>query len=556
MPRATRLFPLFALATGLLPAREPVRFKKAMVVAQEPVAADVGRAILKAGGNAVDAAVAVGFALAVTYPYAGNLGGGGFMLLRMADGRTGFIDFRERAPLSSTRNMYLDAAGNPTRDSVLGWRAAGVPGTVRGLELAHKKYGSKPWPKLVEPSVKLARKGFEISEFAARGFRESKNLPQFPESKRIFLKNGAYFEAGDKLAQPEIAAVLARIAKQGARDFYEGETARILAEQCKLNGGLIALEDLKQYTAIERPVLEGTYKGHQVIAAPPPSSGGLGILQMMAVLEGSGYEKSGAGSARSIHFVAESMRRYYADRSEHLGDPGFVKVPLRGLLDRAYTDKLRASIDWDRASPSASVKPGTPTAPEPSETTNFSIVDTMGNAVAVTYTINGGYGNGVTVPKLGFLLNNEMDDFAVKPGTPNMFQLVQGEANAIQPGKTPLSSMSPTILVKDGKLRMVVGAPGGSRIITGVLQVILNVVDHGMNIQEAIDAPRFHHQWLPDKLFLEKGFSPDTIELLKQRGHAIDSIAGVASVNGIVVESGGRLNGAWDGRADGKVAGY
>ena len=556
MPRATRLFPLFALATGLLPAREPVRFKKAMVVAQEPVAADVGRAILKAGGNAVDAAVAVGFALAVTYPYAGNLGGGGFMLLRMADGRTGFIDFRERAPLSSTRNMYLDAAGNPTRDSVLGWRAAGVPGTVRGLELAHKKYGSKPWPKLVEPSVKLARKGFEISEFAARGFRESKNLPQFPESKRIFLKNGAYFEAGDKLAQPEIAAVLARIAKQGARDFYEGETARILAEQCKLNGGLIALEDLKQYTAIERPVLEGTYKGHQVIAAPPPSSGGLGILQMMAVLEGSGYEKSGAGSARSIHFVAESMRRYYADRSEHLGDPSFVKVPLRGLLDRAYTDKLRASIDWDRASPSASVKPGTPTAPEPSETTNFSIVDTMGNAVAVTYTINGGYGNGVTVPKLGFLLNNEMDDFAVKPGTPNMFQLVQGEANAIQPGKTPLSSMSPTILVKDGKLRMVVGAPGGSRIITGVLQVILNVVDHGMNIQEAIDAPRFHHQWLPDKLFLEKGFSPDTIELLKQRGHAIDSIAGVASVNGIVVESGGRLNGAWDGRADGKVAGY
>ena len=556
MPRATRLFPLFALATGLLPAREPVRFKKAMVVAQEPMAADVGRAILKAGGNAVDAAVAVGFALAVTYPYAGNLGGGGFMLLRMADGRTGFIDFRERAPLSSTRNMYLDAAGNPTRDSVLGWRAAGVPGTVRGLELAHKKYGSKPWPKLVEPSVKLARKGFEISEFAARGFRESKNLPQFPESKRIFLKNGAYFEAGDKLAQPEIAAVLARIAKQGARDFYEGETARILAEQCKLNGGLIALEDLKQYTAIERPVLEGTYKGHQVIAAPPPSSGGLGILQMMAVLEGSGYEKSGAGSARSIHFVAESMRRYYADRSEHLGDPSFVKVPLRGLLDRAYTDKLRASIDWDRASPSASVKPGTPTAPEPSETTNFSIVDTMGNAVAVTYTINGGYGNGVTVPKLGFLLNNEMDDFAVKPGTPNMFQLVQGEANAIQPGKTPLSSMSPTILVKDGKLRMVVGAPGGSRIITGVLQVILNVVDHGMNIQEAIDAPRFHHQWLPDKLFLEKGFSPDTIELLKQRGHAIDSIAGVASVNGIVVESGGRLNGAWDGRADGKVAGY
>jgi gamma-glutamyltranspeptidase/glutathione hydrolase len=550
-----RIALLVALTLGVLSAREPVRFKKAMVVTQEAHAADVGREVLKSGGNAVDAAVAVGFALAVTYPTAGNLGGGGFLLLRMADGRTSFIDFRERAPLSSTRNMYLDAAGNPTKDSVLGWRAAGVPGTARGLELAHQKYGSKPWAKLVEPSVKLAKKGFEVSDYASISFHEAKNLPQFPESKRIFLKNGTYFETGEKLVQPELAAVLGRIAKSGARDFYEGETARILAEQCKLNGGLITLEDLQQYKAVERPVLKGTYKGYDVITAPPPSSGGLGILQMMAVLEPSGYEKSGAGSARSVHFLAEAMRRYYADRSEHLGDPDFHKVPVHGLLDRAYVDRLRASIDWDHASPSASVKPGTPAVPEPTETTNFSIVDAMGNAVAVTYTINGNYGNGVTVPKLGFLLNNEMDDFSVKPGVPNMFQLIQGEANAIQPKKTPLSSMSPTMLVKDGKLRMVVGAPGGSRIITGVLQAILNVVDHHMNIQEAIDAPRFHHQWMPDKLYLEKGFSPDTIELLNQRGHAIESTDGVAGVNGITVGN-GWLYGAWDGRRDGKVAGY
>ena len=556
MLRGLRCLYLFALASAWLNAREPVRFQKAMVVTQEPHAADVGRKVLQAGGNAVDAAVAVGFALAVTYPTAGNLGGGGFLLLRMADGRTTFIDFRERAPLSSTRNMYLDAAGNVTKDSVLGWRAAGVPGTVRGLELAHKKYGSKPWARLVEPSVKLAGKGFEVSDYAARSFREAKNLPQFPESKRIFLKNGAYFAAGDKLVQPELSSVLKRIAKLGARDFYEGATARLLAEQCKVNGGLITLEDLKQYKAVERPVLKGSYKGYEVITAPPPSSGGIGILQMMAVLAGSGYEKSGAGSAKSIHFLAEAMRRYYADRSEHLGDPDFHKVPLRGLLDRSYIDKLRASIDWEQASPSASVKPGIPTAPEPTETTNFSIADAMGNAAVLTYTLNGNYGSGVTVPKLGFLLNNEMDDFSVKPGTPNMFLLIQGEANAIQPKKTPLSSMTPTILVKDGKVRMLVGAPGGGRIITGVLQVILNVVDHGMNLQEAIDAPRFHHQWLPDKLYLEKGFSPDTIELLKQRGHATEPTEGVASVNGIMIGAEGWLYGAWDGRRDGKVSGY
>ncbi|MCC6535946.1 MAG: gamma-glutamyltransferase [Bryobacterales bacterium] len=553
--RATAL--LLIAICSLASARQPVRFKKAMVVAQEPHAADVGVDILRAGGNAVDAAVAVGFALAVTYPVAGNLGGGGFALIRMADGRTAFLDFRERAPLSATRNMYLDAAGNPTRDSVSGWRAAGVPGSVRGLEAMHRKFGSRPWAKLLAPSVTLAKKGFLLSDHATRSLRgNAKDLEPFPESKRIFLNNGRFFEMGDRLRQPELAATLARIAKRGARDFYEGETARILAEQCAANGGLITQEDLRQYQVHERPVLKGTYKGYEVLAISPPSSGGVGILQMMGVLDGSGYEKTGAGSARAIHMVAETMRRYYADRAEHLGDPDFHKVPLRGLFAADYVGRLRAAIDPDHATPSAQVKAGTP-APgaEPTETTHFSIVDAQGNAVALTYTINGGFGNGVTVPKLGFLLNNEMDDFAVKPGVPNMFQLIQGEGNAIQPKKTPRSSMTPTMLVKDGKLRLIVGAPGGSRIITGVLQVILNVVDHGMNIQEAIDAPRFHHQWMPDKLMLEKGFSPDTVELLKARGHAIDSISGVANVNGIVLD-GTWLAGAWDGRGDGKVAGY
>ncbi|HBY63781.1 MAG TPA: gamma-glutamyltransferase [Solibacterales bacterium] len=555
-PFAALLLPLVLFSSDAA-ARQPVRAKSAMVVAQEPHATDVGVAVLKAGGNAVDAAVAVGFALAVTHPTAGNLGGGGFLLLRKADGTTAFFDFRERAPEAASRDMYLDKDGKPTRESIVGWRAAGVPGTVRGLEHAHRKFGRKRWAELVAPAVELAGKGFEVSYALSRSLRSSgKLLEQFPESKRIFLKDGAGWEAGERLVQPELAETLRRIAKSGAADFYEGETARRLADQMKAHGGLITAEDLRRYAVVERKPLTGSYKGHEIITAPPPSSGGIGILQMMGMLEGSGYEKHGAGSAAATHYVAEAMRRYYADRSEYIADPDFYRVPVSGLLSKSYIAKLRETIDGERASTSDAVRPGNPAAyEEKTETTHFSIVDAEGNAVALTYTINGGYGNGVTVPGLGFLLNNEMDDFSVKPGVPNMFGLVQGEANRIEAKKRPLSSMTPTIVLKDGKLFLAIGAPGGSRIITGVMQVMLNVMDFGMNVQEAIDQPRFHHQWRPDKLSLERGFSPDTIGLLKARGHAVDTIAGVALVEAIHA-AGGWLQGGTDGRASGKAAGY
>ena len=532
-----------------------------MVVAQEPIATDVGVAVLKAGGNAVDATVAVALALAVTHPSAGNLGGGGFILVRMADGRTSFIDFRERAPLSATRNMYIGPDGKATRDSMVGWRAAGVPGTVRGLEFAHKKLGRKSWSELVQPSVDLAAKGVTLSYAEARSMCGTRKLlEQFPESKRIFLNGGACFEPGDKLVQPELAEVLQRIGREGAKDFYEGQTARILAEEMKKHGGEITLEDLKRYAVVERKPMAGKYRGYDIITAPPPSSGGVGMLEMMGMLAGTGYEKAGAGSAAATHFMTEVMRRYYADRAEFLGDPDFVKIPVKGLTSKAYTEKLRARIDPMKATPSSSLGAGKAFDYESTETTHFNIVDEQGNAVAMTYTINGSYGDGVTVPRLGFLLNNEMDDFAAKPGEANMFGLVQGEANAIQPLKRPLSSMTPTIVLKDGELCLVVGAPGGSRIISGVTQVVLYVLDFGMNVQQAIDQPRLHHQWMPDKLYLERGFSPDTKALLEQRGHKVEETGGVASVEAIMVEKtvdGKRwLAGAQNGRSAGKAAGY
>ncbi len=538
-----------------LNARQPVHARKAMVIAQEPNAADVGVAILKSGGNAVDAAVAVGFALAVTHPFAGNLGGGGFMLIRLADGRTTFIDFRERAPQRASHNMYLDAAGKPTHDSTDGWLASGVPGSVRGFELALQKYGKKKWADVIEPAVVLASHGFTVSYSLAESLKSAKNLPKYEDSKRIFLRNGKPYEMDEIFKQPELAATLGRIATHGAKEFYEGETAQKLAAAMAKNGGMITLEDLKAYVATERKPLTGKYKNYDIITAPPPSSGGIGVLQMMAMLDGSGYEKSGAGSANAIHYVAETMRRFYADRNEYLGDPDFVKNPLAGLLDPTYIQRRRASIDMNHASSSDQINPGKPKGSEGTETTHFAVVDQEGNAVAVTYTLNGGYGSGVTAPG-GFLLNNEMDDFSVKPGEPNMFGLVQGETNAIQPGKRPLSSMTPTMVVRDGKLYMVVGAPGGSRIVTAVMEVMLNAIDFGMNAQDAVDYPRFHHQWKPDKLYLEHGFSPDTVALLKAKGHDVDYSAAVvvARVEAILIDKGWIMGGS-DGRGAGKAAG-
>jgi gamma-glutamyltranspeptidase/glutathione hydrolase len=527
-----------------------------MVVAQEPLATDVGVAVLKAGGNAVDAAVAIGFALAVTHPYAGNIGGGGFMLVRLADGRTTFIDFRERAPMKASRNMYLDADGKLTKDSLVGWRASGVPGSVRGFELAHKKYGHKAWADLVQPAVALASQGFPVSYSLSESLdHETKLLSQFPDSKRIFLS----IHFGDKLVQPELAETLKRLRDRGAADFYEGETARKFAAAEEANGGLITLDDLKSYQAVERTPLRGRYKDYDIITSPPPSSGGIGILQMLGMLEGSGYEKTGAGSAASIHYVAEAMRRFYADRSEFLADPDFYKVPVSRLLDPKYITSRRDTIDREHATPSDQIHPGPLPAAESAETTHYNVIDSEGNVVAVTYTLNGGYGSGVTVPGLGFLLNNEMDDFAAKPGEENLFHLIQGEANAIQPGKRPLSSMTPTIVLRGGKPFLVLGAPGGSRIINGVLQVFLNVVDFHMNVQEAADWPRFHHQWMPDQLYLEKGISPDTIDRLRAMGHKIAPAEGttpvVARVEAILSEN-GWLQGASDGRGSGKAEGY
>ena len=537
-------------------AAQPVHARHAMVVTVEQHATDAGVAVLESGGNAVDAAVAVGFALAVTHPSAGNIGGGGFMLVRLADGRTTFLDFRERAPEKASRNMYLDASGKPTQDSVVGYRAAGVPGSVRGFEYASKKYGRKPWADVVAPAIELAEKGFPVSYGLARSLDGSaERLGRFPESKRVFLRDGRPYEFGETFVQPELARTLERIRREGARDFYEGETAHLLAADMEKHGGLITLADLKNYSVAERQPLTGAYRGYHIITSPPPSSGGAGILQMLGVLEGSGYEKSGAGSAAELHYLAETMRRYFADRAVAMGDPDFVKVPLANLLAPAYIAQLRQSIDPEHATPSSQIHSALPAPAESTETTHYSIVDADGNAVAVTYTLNFGYGDGVTVPGLGFLLNDEMDDFAAKPGTPNGFGLVQGEANAIQPNKRPLSSMTPTIVTRDGKLSLVVGTPGGPTIINTVLEVMVNVMDFGMNIQDAVDWPRIHHQWLPDQLVMERGFSPDTIALLKARGHQVRIVNQIGEVAAIEVRD-GNLEGAADPRTEGTAKGF
>jgi len=529
-----------------------------MVVAREKLATDIGEAVLESGGNAVDAAIAVSFALAVTHPRAGNIAGGGFMLIRFADGASKFLDFRERGPVSATHDMYLGPDGQPTADSRTGYRASGVPGTVKGLEYAHRHWGKKPWKDLVNPAVELAAKGFAVpwglSELM-KSKRIAEKLSGFPDSKRILLNNGKFFEQGEMLVQPELAQTLRRIRDLGARDFYEGETARLLAADMKAHGGLITLEDLKAYKAIERTPLTGKYRGYDIISAPPPSSGGIGILQMLGVLEGTDYYKAGAGSAAVTHMLAETMRRFFADRSEHIGDPDFFKTPVSTLLNPRYITTLRESIDPSHATPSSSIKPVSIAAYESPQTTHMSIVDAQGNAVSLTYTLNDEFGSGVIAEKTGMLLNDEMDDFSPKPGSPNLYGLIQGETNSVAPHKTPLSSMTPTIVTKDGKLFLVVGSPGGPTIINSVLQVIVNTIDFHMNAQEAVDQPRIHHQWLPDQILMEKTFSPDTIALLKAKGHNIKLSDGFGEVAAILFD-GHWLQGAPDGRVEATAKGY
>ncbi|MBV9158493.1 MAG: gamma-glutamyltransferase [Acidobacteriaceae bacterium] len=551
------------LFISALSAKTPVQAKHGMVVAQEPLAADAGLTVLKSGGNAIDAAIAVGFALAVTHPVAGNIGGGGFMLIRLADGRTAFLDFRECAPKKATRDMYIGSDGNPTRESIVGWRSSGVPGTIAGFETARQKYGSKRWANLVAPAIKLAREGFLVSDDFAASLRGPSNPLQLdPESRRIFLRNGRPYDAGETLKQPELASTLERIAANGAKEFYQGETARQLAAAMQANGGLITEADLRDYKTIERNPLNGDYKEFHVITSPPPSAGGVGLLQMMGMLEGTDYDSAGPDSPKAVHYEAEAMRRFYADRSEYLGDPDFYNVPVRQLLDKKYLNWRRGTIDATRATPSDIIGPGLPKSldarvswKESEETTHYNVVDEKGNAVAVTYTLNNSYGNGITAPGLGFLLNDEMDDFAAKPGAPNMFGMLGSDANAIEPGKRPLSSMMPTIITKNGRLFMVAGAPGGARITTGVTEVILDVLDFHMNAQDAVDLPRFHEQWKPDVLYLQDGFPKENQEALRKMGYEVKPTNAVARVEAIVVDN-GILAGGTESRLHGKVSGY
>jgi gamma-glutamyltranspeptidase/glutathione hydrolase len=529
-----------------------------MVVTVEPPATDVGVSVLKSGGNAVDAAVAVGLALAVTHPSAGNLGGGGFMLIRFADGRSTFIDFRERAPAKATPDMYLGKDGKPTKDSDIGYLASGIPGTVRGFELAQREYGRQKWHEVVQPAWRLADQGFVVSSGLARQLKAKANqerLSRFSESKRIFLRDGRLYQPGELFVQPDLARTLKRLMKAGAADFYEGETARLLTSDMQAHGGLITIEDLRQYQAVERTPLTGLYRGYTIITAPPPSSGGFGILQILGMLEPSGFAHSGTGSPQATHYMAEAMRRFFADRSRYIGDPDFCRVP-GFLLNPEYIAARRRTIDPEHAAPSETIAAGSAPAHESQQTTHYSVIDTAGNAVAVTYTLNGSYGSGVTVPGTGFLLNNEMDDFSTNPGATNQYGLTySGDVNSIQPHKIPLSSMSPTIVLHNGKLYAVLGSPGGPTIINTVLEVLVNLIDFKMNVADAVDAPRFHHQWKPDQLQVERGFSPETIARLRSMGHKVEVIREQGEVAAIVVEAGG-LEGAADLRTEGTAAGY
>lgn len=538
----------------------PVRATQGMVASVDAMATQVGVDILKQGGNAVDAAVAVGYALAVTHPQAGNLGGGGFMLLRTKDGATTAIDFREMAPAGATRDMFLDEQGNPdSKKSLTSPLASGTPGTVAGLSLALEKYGSLPLNSVVRPAIKLAQEGFIVNDALADDLKTygSEVLPHHENSKAIFWKDGEPLKKGDKLVQQDLANSLTMIAENGPDAFYKGEIARQIAQQMQQNGGLITTDDLAAYQAVERTPVSGEYRGYQIFSMPPPSSGGIHIVQILNILENFDMKKYGFGSADAIQIMAEAEKYAYADRSEYLGDPDFVNVPWQALTSKAYAKSIAGQIDINKAKPSSEIRPGKLAPYESDQTTHFSVVDKDGNAVAVTYTLNTTFGTGIVAGNTGILLNNQMDDFSAKPGVPNVYGLVGGEANAVGPKKRPLSSMSPTIVVKDGKTWLVTGSPGGSRIITTVLQMVVNTIDFGMNVAEATNAPRFHHQWLPDELRVEKGFSPDTLKLLEQKGQKVALKEAMGSTQSIMAGPDGELYGASDPRSvDDLTAGY
>ncbi len=557
--------PSFAQQTGVAPpaTQSIIRYdiihhpefgREGMVVSQRDVASKIGADLLEQGGNAVDAAVGVGFALAVALPRAGNLGGGGFMLVHLADsGETLSIDFRETAPAAAFRDVFLNEqreVDEQIRRS--SHRSVGVPGTVAGLSYVLEKYGTMSLKTVLQPSIDLARNGigYDYDLASAINSREARLRRHAHTEKTFFMDDGSQYSPGSVFRQPELADTLELIAKQGPKAFYDGPIARLIVDEMQRGDGLITLADLKNYAPVERKPIAGTYAGYDIVSMPPPSSGGIHLVQILNVLEHFPVTDMGANSADSLHVLTETMKRAYADRSKHLGDPDFYPVPVEWLTSKAYAAEIASQIDMGRARPSSEIAPGLKPRYESEDTTHYSVIDAKGNAVATTYTLNFSFGSGITVPGAGFLLNNEMADFSAKPGVPDAFGLLGGEANAVEANKRPLSAMTPTMVLKDGKPILVTGSPGGSRIITAVTQHVVNVLSHNMNVAEANHSPRIHHQWYPDTLFYEPGINPDTLALLKARGHNLKESGTMGSVQAIYWD-GVRYQGSADPRRPG-----
>jgi gamma-glutamyltranspeptidase / glutathione hydrolase len=541
-------------------APEPVRGRHGMVVSADKLASEIGIDILQKGGNAVDAAVGVGFALAAVFPSAGNIGGGGFMVIHLKNGKNIAIDFREKAPLSADRDMFLDENGNYMPElSVAGTTSSGVPGSVAGLIYALEKYGTMTLQEVIQPSIELAEKGFILDYNAVQSINSSlMDFKKYPSSSKIFTKNGNEYGEGDTFRQPDLAFTLKQIKEKGRDGFYKGKIAELIVKQVKVFKGLISLKDLEDYRAVEREPVTGTYRDYSIVSMPPPSSGGIALIQLLNILENFKFDREEWGSSDYIFKLAEAMKYVYADRSAHLGDPDFYKVPQQWLISKEYGRQIFSNIG-ESAVPSKEIMPGSPVPLyESSETTHYSVYDSFGNAVSTTTTLNSAFGNKIVVEGAGFLLNNEMDDFSAKPGVPNQFGLLGNEANSVQPGKRMLSSMTPAIVLKDDRPFLIAGSPGGSTIITAVLQVIMNVIDFGMDIQEAITASRIHHQWFPDEIEYEQlGISSDVKENLIKKGEKIGEIRTLGCVNGILIDSrNGLIYGASDPRGNGEAEGY
>ena len=566
-----KLFCFFLIVATLEGCSDRVRTEKAsfvegrnivadsgMVVSAHPQASEIGVSILKKGGNAIDAAIATEFALAVCFPEAGNIGGGGFMLIRTSNGNTDVIDYREKAPSKASRDMYLDITGKVTEGSSTDTQlSAGVPGTVDGLICAHLKYGKLPFKFLIQPAIDMAEKGFRLTSGQANELNNNKQVfINRNSSKTAFVKDSLWKE-GDLLIQKDLAETLARIRDFGREGFYSGKTARLLAGEMKRGNGIVSEQDLKDYRSVSRIPLTAEYRGYKIITVPPPSSGGIILIQLLRMIDPYPYTEWGFNSARTIHLMVESERRVFADRSEYPGDPDFIKIPVNQLISNEYLKVRMSNFNINQASSSLKIKPGSPEAYTSEETTHYSVVDSKGNAVSVTTTLNNTFGSSIVVDSAGFLLNDEMDDFSVKPGYPNMFGLVGGEANAVQPGKRMLSSMTPTIVEKEGSLFMVLGSPGGSTIPTTVFQVIVNVLDFGMDIASAVDAGRFHHQWLPDLIYFERSAVDSvTFKKLAEMGHILKERSAIGSINAITVLPDGKRAGGADKRGNNSACGY